>query len=307
MMHGTVLKPSLPSNHLQLVRGRTFHSIPPFVTASNGRTYSVGELINSGGNAVVHECTDELSGDTYAVKFQVELRGNRRERFQQEVELLRSLEDPHIIAYVADGVVEGYRIDGPSQRRGPSKHRPPTPCDIPFVVLRRATESLSELVRSRSSIPVAHYLGQFIGLAKALVKINSVAIHRDIKPENVLVVGNTWVISDFGLCDLMHGSADLSSEHEKIGPIFWMSPEALNKHLGSNDHITQVSDVFQLASVFWYVACGRHPSGIVDKTDWGGPAELFEVIRKALMHAPNRRFESSLEFFTALSDAVGLA
>lgn len=153
----------------------------------------------------------------------------------------------------------------------------------------------------------AEYLGQFVGLTKALVKINATALHRDIKPENVLVMGDTWLISDFGLCDVLGAEADLSGENEKIGPIFWMSPEALNRRLGCEDEICQASDVFQLASVFWYAACGRHPSGIVEQDDWSGPEEVFPVLHQALAHDPSRRFNTSAEFSVALLEAIGVA
>jgi serine/threonine protein kinase len=259
-----------------LIRQRTCYSIPGVVLAENSREYEVGDCINAGGNAVVHECFDRLSGDAYAIKFQVELRDNRPQRFDQEVELLRSFEDPHIIGYVSDGVVTGIRQRSPPRHgHAGQPHSTARKEQIPFVILQRASKSLSELVRERAKVSPAEYLGQFIGLTKALVKINERALHRDIKPENILVMGNTWMISDFGLCDVLNAEADLSGAEEKIGPIFWMSPEALNKRLGCGDEICQASDVFQLASVFWYAACGRYPSGIVEQEDWGGAGGSF--------------------------------
>lgn len=294
---------------IQLVRQKTCYSIPAIVRANNGREYVIGDFINAGGNAVVHECIDRLSGDAYAIKFQVELRDNRPLRFAQEVDLLRSFNDPHIIGYVADGNVTGVKQFNPSTRNrkfvgGRGK---PREDELPFVVLLLAANNLSDLVRERSRVPPAEYLGQFIGLTRALVKINELALHRDIKPENVLVMGSTWVISDFGLCDVFGGEKDISGDDEKIGPIFWMSPEALNKRLGCGDEICQASDVFQLASVFWYAACGRHPSGVVVKDDWSGPEEIFPILHQALMHDHSRRFTTSADFCDALLNAIGVA
>ena len=87
------------------------YTINDHVTGDDGRIYIVGERIAAGGNAVVHECNEKLSGDSYAVKFQVELRQRRRERFQREVELLRGFDDPHIIRFVATGTVPGIRTE----------------------------------------------------------------------------------------------------------------------------------------------------------------------------------------------------
>jgi len=168
----------------------------------------------------------------------------------------------------------------------------------------KASEDLGKHAKTPQQIPPATYLAQFLGLSKALVKVNKKALHRDIKPENILVVGSAWAISDFGLCDLHEGGPDLSREDERIGPALWMSPEAFNKNLGCPDVIGQTSDVFQLASVFWYATCGRHPTGIVRDADWHGPAELYPIMERALLHNSRNRFQTSAEFSEALEAAI---
>ncbi|WP_189384410.1 protein kinase domain-containing protein [Advenella faeciporci] len=280
------------------------YSINDHIMGDDGKVYIVGERIAAGGNAVVHECNEKLSGDSYAVKFQLELHQRRRERFHREVELLRDFDDPHIIRFIATGVATGARTDrskrnvrGVVQRQGRDE-------ELPFVILMRASEDLGKHAKTPQKIPPATYLAQFLGLSKALVKINEKALHRDIKPENILVVGSAWVISDFGLCDLHEGGPDLSRVDERIGPAQWMSPEAFNKNLGCLDAIGQTSDVFQLASVFWYATCGRHPTGIVRETDWRGPAELYPVMERALLHNNQNRYQTSAEFSVALETAI---
>lgn len=280
------------------------YTIDDHITGDDGRVYLVGERIAAGGNAVVHECTEKLSGDSYAVKFQLELRQRRRERFQREVELLRSFDDPHIIRFVATGAVPGIRTERVRRggRRVAQQHGAAE--ELPFVILMRASEDLGKHAKTPQKISPATYLAQFLGLSKALVKINEKALHRDIKPENILVVGSAWAISDFGLCDLHEGGPDLSRVDERIGPAQWMSPEAFNKNLGCPDAIGQTSDVFQLASVFWYATCGRHPTGIVRDTDWRGPAELYPVMERALLHNNQNRYQTSAEFSAALEAAI---
>lgn len=280
------------------------YKIQSNISGDDGKTYIVGERISAGGNAVVHECIEKLSGDSFAVKFQLELKNRRRERFQREVDLLRGFQDPHIIRFVACGTASGIRFENKSRGRQSANNLPGKATNLPFVVLERASEDLAQLARSPHHINSATYLAQFLGLANALVKVNEKALHRDIKPENILVVGDAWAISDFGLCDLNDGGKDLSDENEKIGPALWMSPEAFNKNLGCDDNISQTSDVFQLASVFWYATCGRHPTGIVKSTDWKGPEELFPIIEKALLHSGKDRFQTSAEFNLALTEAI---
>lgn len=280
------------------------YTIDDHITGDDGLVYLVGERIAAGGNAVVHECNEKLSGDSYAVKFQLELRHPRRERFQLEVELLREFDDPHIIRFVATGTVPSIQTKrvrrggrGVTRRNGNAE-------ELPFVILMKASEDLGKHAKTPQQIPPATYLAQFLGLSRALVRVNEKALHRDIKPENILVVGSAWVISDFGLCDLHDGGPDLSREDERIGPAMWMSPEAFNKNLGCLDAISQTSDVFQLASVFWYATCGRHPTGIVRNTDWRGPAELFPIMERALLHDCHNRFQTSAEFSEALEAAI---
>jgi serine/threonine-protein kinase len=281
------------------------YTIEDHITGDDNKVYIVGERIAAGGNAVVHECNEKLSGDSFAVKFQVELKQRRRERFQREIQLLKGFDDPHIIHFVASGTVRGVRtgrIRGQGGRLTAPQRRYPE--ELPFVILMKASTDLAQHAKTPQQIPPATYLAQFLGLAKALIKVNEKALHRDIKPENILVVGDAWVISDFGLCDLHEGGPDLSRVDEKIGPALWMSPEAFNKNLGCPDMIDQTSDVFQLASVFWYATCGRHPTGIVRDIDWRGPAELFPIMEKALLHNCQNRFQTSAEFSTALEAAI---
>lgn len=292
-------------SQIELFRNPTSgYTIDDHITGDDGKAYIVGERIAAGGNAVVHECNEKLTGDSYAVKFQLELRHRRRERFQREVALLRGFDDPHIIRFVATGVAPGSQTQRKmrggrimSQRHGKVE-------EVPFVILMKASEDLGKHAKTPQKIPPATYLAQFLGLSKALVKVNEKALHRDIKPENILIVGSAWAISDFGLCDLHEGGPDLSRVDERIGPAQWMSPEAFNMNLGCPDAIGQTSDVFQLASVFWYATCGRHPTGIVRDTDWRGPAELYPIMERALLHNSLNRYQTSAEFSGALEAAI---
>lgn len=100
------------------------------------------------------------------------------------------------------------------------------------------------------------------------------------------------------------GEPELTMEDEKVGPVFWMSPESMNRALGRGDEITQASDVFQLASVFWFAATRRHPTGIVKMNDWRGPREMFEVLESALSHDPQYRPKDGREFHERIEDAL---
>ena len=94
------------------------------------------------------------------------------------------------------------------------------------------------------------------------------------------------------------------SQGQNVGPKFWMSPEAINRKLGSGDEITKASDVYQLAAVFWFAATGRHPTGIVSQSDWRGPDSFYEILSLALSHSPSLRPKDGAEFHQMIEDAV---
>ena len=152
------------------------------------------------------------------------------------------------------------------------------------------------------------YIPQFRGLADALKYMHdNNVLHRDIKPENILIIGERWVLSDFGLIKPLGEVVDLSGENENIGPRFWMSPEATNQCLrveSDKAEISKFSDVFQLASVFWFIVNRRHPSGILQESDWKGGVSLYNVIQKALQHEPLNRYVDGDDFFNAIVEVI---
>ena len=115
------------------------------------------------------------------------------------------------------------------------------------------------------------------------------------------------MLSDFGLCKFLdpeENGLDVTMEDEKVGPVFWMSPESMNRTLGRGDEITQASDVFQLASVFWFAVTKRHPTGIVTASDWPGPPKVFDVLESALSHDPQYRPKDGREFHERIEEAL---
>lgn len=277
--------------------------LPERIAGENGNLYTVQDQIASGGNAVVCECADESDGAEYAVKFLTNSSGDSRaERFEIERKLmedLSSVRHSHLIGYVTSGCVKASFFDS---KRNENK------TTLPFVIMERANCSLREFVKNeRTPIEFEIYAAQFRGLVSALALLHQQAIHRDIKPDNILVVGERWVISDFGLCSLLDGCGgqDLTPGWQVPGPRFWMSPEGNNKAVGLPEEITCASDVFQLAAVFWWVVNRRHPSGILAREDWIGAESLYEPVSRGLQHSLGRRYSTADEFRLAVVHAIG--
>lgn len=283
---------------------KTRFKVPARIVGANGKTYTIEEQIACGGNAVVCECGDEADGTVYAVKFLTNNSGkNRAERFEIERKLMEDLsaiKHDHLIAYVTCGRANSIRVDA---RQNQYK------VALPFVIMEIANCSLRDFIIKQNKEPIGFeiYSAQFRGLVSALELLHRQAIHRDIKPENILVVGERWVISDFGLCSLLDtcGGEDLTPDWQIPGPRFWMSPEANNRSIGLPVEISFASDVFQLAAVFWWVVNRRHPSGILVREDWIGAESLYDPVSKGLQHSTARRFETAKDFGAAVVEAIG--
>lgn len=289
-------------DYVDVLFGRQSFKIPSRVKGSDGRFYMVEDQIGSGGNAVVCQCASERDGAIYAIKFLASSKdANRLPRFLLEtriIEKLTAARHDHLVRFIASGVAEAVSFDRRRQRN--------VSVEMPFFIMERASRTLREFLAATGPVAQEIYYAQFRGLVGALEILHEHAIHRDIKPDNILVVGERWAISDFGLCEPVDSDPgkDLTRIGEIPGPRFWLSPEANNRSVGLEEEICSASDVFQLAAVFWWVVTRRHPSGILTREDWTGAERLFGPISKALQHSLQRRYQSASDFSRAVVNAI---
>jgi serine/threonine-protein kinase len=273
----------------------TIFYIPDEVIGESGNTYVIDEYINIGGNGVVYKFIEQDSGEECAIKFLLSSKDNDRQRFQQEIDVLRSVSHDHIVKYIDSGNVEALTTYRNKNRNA----------NMLFVVIELANHDLKFYLESKNfRIGSEEYLGQIRGLSSALSIIHETTVHRDIKPGNILVCGERWVLTDFGLCSRPDNALNLTREREHVGPRYWMSPEANNKVLGITTEICRASDVFQLASVFWLIINGFHPTGILKHSDWTGPEPLFEVLSDALHYDKTIRPEDGHRFYELVTNAI---
>jgi len=271
----------------------TTFNVESELIAKSGEYYELGEQINRGGNATVHECINS-DGNVFAVKFMLQLRVKMIKRFEQEISTLKKTNHPHIVRYVDDGIIELKNANGQIK-------------NVRYLIMEKAEENLIDYMKRYTSIGYEVYAPQFRGLSEALGKLHELAVHRDIKPENILVRGETWLIGDLGLCSYIDEKEhlDLTSDNEKIGPKYWLSPEAINNFYFKNEKIGEYSDVYQLCAIFWFVVTYCHPTGVLDKTDWKeNDITIYNIIIKSLCHDLKQRPQNGTELYKLICEAT---
>jgi len=135
--------------------------------------------------------------------------------------------------------------------------------------------------------------------------------HCDIKPENILLIGNSALICDFGLSQVLGSDeATTATATSMIGSPAYMSPECiLRKPSGA-------SDQYSLALTYFELRTGRlpfdelqimhvldaHRNGTLNLSRLSAAEQ--QVIRKATSVQPANRFESASEMVQALRRAL---
>jgi len=203
------------TTNLYLNNRKVVYRIEDIVKSDSDNQFEVQDRINSGGNAVVHKCADIISGDEYAIKFHLAHSINKLKRFKQEIGLLKQTKHDQLIRYIDKG-----KVNATVGKENRIKK-------IPFLIMPLAEINLMDYLKDqRQRISYEEYIAQFKGLASALAALHQKAIHRDIKPENILIKGETWLLSDLGLCKFIEHHQDITYEGEPVGPRYWLSPEA---------------------------------------------------------------------------------
>lgn len=246
--------------------------------------------LGEGGQAQAFLVRD-LAGDP-DVKYVLKRLKNvkRVERFEQEIEAVKALNHPHVLALVDFSLSVGGKRDKP------------------FMVTEYcAGGNLASGDPSRWAKDPIATLKMFAeicdGVAAAHMRSDGPIIHRDIKPENVLLrtsVGPA-VVADFGIAYMDNGERErLTATDEAVGARHFIAPELSD---GRSEEVRPWSDVYSLGKLlYWMLSGGRvfdreqHRAekwDLIRKYDLNVYEHINRLLDKMIIYDPSERFKTA--------------
>ncbi len=230
-----------------------------------------------------------------------------RAYFRRELEVLRDLRHPHIVAFHdMVEVDEQFQlimeyVDGKNARRW----------------VQALPEKLSVASAARIGVQLLMALDHAHGKGY---------VHRDIKPSNLIVYGPpsrpTAKLSDFGLAKSVQGATgiiSLTNQGDVGGSVGFLSPD----HLRDFREAKAPADIYSAGATLYYLFTGHYPYFEFDPRGSDAynmilehpvvpprahrvdtPDLLDQVLRKALEKQPRDRWASAAEMASALRPLV---
>jgi len=268
--------------------------------------YDMIRVLGRGGMGCVMMGRNQQTGAAVAIKtllpeFAVSDKAMRR--FMREMDVASALKHPNIVEFLDRGVHNGVVylvtefVDGPDAGKLADAQGGKLPLADAVAITSQVLSALSH----------AHARGY---------------IHRDIKDQNILVCGNgnklIAKLTDFGLAKsfAQSGMSGVTMAGEMAGTLAYMPPEQLKNFRD----VKPQSDIYALGMTAYSLLTGQVALNIGRKTSMAEtikaifeqptiplaqrnpalPAQLCEIIDRALVKDPTQRWQSAQAMRTAL-------
>jgi serine/threonine protein kinase len=200
-------------------------------------TYKIIDEIGHGGMANVYRATQPSIGREVAIKvLPPHFLQDRTfvRRFTREVQVIASLQHPHILPVYDFGEQDG----------------------LPYIVMAYMPGgTLADRMRKVGALPLPEVTRLVEQIADGLDHAHQKGIvHRDFKPSNVLLDehGNVY-LADFGIAKVAESTTQLTGSGI-VGTPAYMAPEVTR-----TDKVTRLIDVYALGVSVFEMLAGQHP------------------------------------------------
>ena len=277
----------------------------PLIGTTVANAYRIVRLIGEGAMGGIYEARQLRLDKRVAIKVlarELAANGESLLRFHREAEITSQLGHPHIITVFDFGTTD----DGQ-----------------PFLVMEFLEgEDLAYRLQREKTLPLAAAVKITKQVASALAETHAKGIvHRDLKPANLFLSriqgGDFAKVLDFGISKVRAASTSLTNASMLMGTPMYMAPEQARGEL-ELDHWT---DQWALACITYEMLAGRPPfvgddtaallyqvvhedPQPLSKIAPNVPAEVDQVIRRALTKDPNERYPHVTAFARALEAAA---
>ena len=257
--------------------------------------YQILEKIGQGGMAVVFRAIDLRLNREVAIKI------IRDELFRDADMLRRFYAEAHAVAQLSHpGIVAVYDV---SQNE-----------NVGYLVMELISGiTLKQYIERKKAVPwkqVVHFSRQ---IADALQQAHEHGIiHRDIKPMNIMLLQNgTTKVADFGIAAFENEIRE--TRGQAVGSLHYIAPEQLRGGMADAR-----GDVYSLGVTMYEMLTGykpytgETPADILKKQssnsllpvrafDVDVPAELEEIVLRAMDTDPDKRYQTAKDLKTALN------
>lgn len=221
--------------------------------------YKVVSLIAKGGMGIVYKANHPLLKRYVVIKKMTANKGQNKERFKKEAEILLDLQSPYIVhlydyfteagfRYMVEELVDGIAVDSLIKKQSS------LPCPIAMLIIQDACFALK----------LAHFKG---------------IVHRDIKPGNILISKDGEIkLADFGIASDL-SSSDLTETGIALGTPAYMPPEQFE----DSASVDKRADIYALGIMLYEMITGTKPFPTSSSL-----LETLKTVKKGKYIRPNK-------------------